>query len=299
VRNPASTAAAQVRDLAARFARPGANAPVGGREPVGLTCRGISVTIEGRLLVDDVDLDVAPGRWCTIAGPNGAGKTSLVRAIVGLVRHGGEVRVGDVRLDGMRPIERARLVALVPQQPVVPPGVSVLDYVLLGRTAHLPPLGVESASDVAAAEAVLEELDLAPYRERHLSTLSGGERQRTVVARALAQDTPVLVLDEPTTGLDLGYQQEVLDLVAELCRTRGCTVVSTMHDLTLAGAYSDELVLMTGGRVVASGPVAQTLTAENLALVTSARFRLIDEDGTRVVVPLPPPRRAATPPEAL
>ncbi|MCU1495203.1 MAG: transporter related [Acidimicrobiaceae bacterium] len=246
--------------------------------------------VADRTLVDSVDLAVGPGRWCSIAGPNGAGKTSLVRAIVGLARHEGEVRIGGERLEDLRPAERAQLVALVPQQPIVPAGVTVLDYVLLGRTAHLPPLGVESAADVAAAETVIADLDLVEYRDRHLSSLSGGERQRAVIARALAQASPVLVLDEPTTGLDLGYQQEVLDLLARLCATRRLTVLSTMHDLTLAGAYSDELVLMTGGRIVASGPVAQTLTAENLALITRARFRLLDEGGTKVVVPLPPAR---------
>jgi len=258
----------------------------------GLDCRRVSVRVDGRTLVDAVDLVVSPGRWCSIAGPNGAGKTSLVRAIVGLSRHEGDVLIGGHRLEDLRPAERARLVALVPQQPVVPSGVTVLDYVLLGRTAHLPPLGVESAADVAAAGEVIAELDLTAHRDRYISTLSGGERQRTVIARALAQASPVLVLDEPTTGLDLGYQQEVLDLVTRLCRDRQLTVLSTMHDLTLAGSYSDELVLMAGGRVVAHGPVADTLNEANLALVTRARFRIIDEGGTKVVVPLPP---AATP----
>lgn len=256
----------------------------------GLECREISVRIGGRVLVDRVELRVAAGRWCSIAGPNGAGKTSLVRAIMGLAPHDGDVRVGSARLEDLRPAERARLVALVPQQPVVPPGMTVLDYVLLGRTAHLPPLGGESPADVVAADEVIADLDLTAFRDRHLSSLSGGERQRTIIARALAQVAPVLVLDEPTTGLDLGYQQEVLDLIARLCRERGLTVLSTMHDLTLAGAYSDELVLMTGGRVVASGTVAETLTEENLALITRARFRLIDDDGARVVVPLAPQR---------
>ncbi len=252
-----------------------------------LACDGVSVSLGGRRIVDRVSLAVATGRWCTIAGPNGAGKTTLVRAIAGLVAYDGSVRVGGAALDRLRPSARARLVALVPQQPVVPPAITVLDYVLLGRTAHLPPLGVESAVDLDAARGAIEELDLGPFCGRHVGSLSGGERQRAVIARALAQSSPVLVLDEPTTGLDLGYQQDVLDLVSAMCRERGLTVLSTMHDLTLAGAYSDELVLMTEGRVVASGPVAETLTAENLALVTRARFRLLDESGRTVVVPLP------------
>jgi iron complex transport system ATP-binding protein len=274
-----------VRSIAHRLNRSVATGPP---TPAGLSCRAITVEVDGHTLVGGVDLDVAAGRWCTIAGPNGAGKTSLIRAVVGVARHRGEVFVGGEQLEHLRPAARARLIALVPQQPLVPAGVTVLDYVLLGRTAHLPPLGIESAEDVAIAYGLLADLDLAAYRQRLVSSLSGGERQRTVIARALAQEAPVLVLDEPTTGLDLGYQQEVLDLLAVLCRDRQLTVVSTMHDLTLAGSYSDELVLMTGGRVVAHGPVAETLTAENIALITRARFRLIDEGGTTVVVPLPP-----------
>lgn len=257
-----------------------------------LQCSQVTVHVEGRTLVDHVDLTVAAGHWCSIAGPNGAGKTTLVRALLGLVRHEGDVRVGGALLSGLPRRDRARLVALVPQEPLVPPGVRVHDYVLLGRTAHLPPLGAESASDRDVVETVLDELDLRALRERTVSSLSGGERRRTVIARALAQESPVLVLDEPTTGLDLAYQQEVLDLLARLCRERSLTVVSTMHDLTLAGAYSDELVLLAGGRVVASGPVSETLTAENLALVTRARFRLLDEGGTTIVVPVPPASHA-------
>ncbi|MDA8291815.1 MAG: ABC transporter ATP-binding protein [Actinomycetota bacterium] len=257
------------------------------REPVGIECDGLSVVVGERTLVDDVHLSVEPGHWCTIAGPNGAGKTTLVRAVTGLLAHRGTVRIGGTAVDDLRPSARARLVALVPQQPEIPPAVTVIDYVLFGRTAHLPPLGAESAADVAAARRVISELDLEHLDGRRVASLSGGERQRAVVARALAQECPVLVLDEPTTGLDLGYQQDVLDLVASLRRRHGLTVLSTMHDLTLAGAYSDELVLMTGGRVVASGPVAQTLTEENLALVLRARFRLLEESGRTIVVPLP------------
>jgi len=260
---------------------------------VGLEARSVVVELDGRIVVRGIDLAVAPGRWCSIAGPNGAGKTSLLRAIAGLIHHRGDVVIGGRSLDHLRPMDRARLVALVPQQPVIPAGVTVLDYVLLGRTAHLPPLGVESASDVTYAEEVITALDLETFRDRHLASMSGGERQRAVIARALAQAAPVLLLDEPTAGLDLGHQQDVLDLVTQMCRERQLTVVSTMHDLTLAGSYSDDLMLMADGAVVAHGPVDETLNAENLARVTRARFRIVDEDGTKVVVPLPPRARRA------
>lgn len=282
----------------ARSARP-ARAPSPARRPVatavpagvgggsGLSCAGLGVSVEGVVLLEDVSLDLGPGRWLSVVGPNGAGKTTLLRALACLAVHQGSVRVGGRALEPLRHAERARLVALVPQHPVVPPGMRVLDYVLLGRTAHLGPLAGEGPADVAAAERAVDQLDLAPYRARLVSSLSGGERQRVVLARALAQASPVLLLDEPTSGLDIGHQQAVLELLARLRAERGLTVVSTMHDLTLAGAYADELALLAGGRLVANGPVATTLTEENLRRITGARVRLLVEGGTTIVVPLP------------
>ena len=140
------------------------------------------------------------------------------------------------------------------QSPVVPPGMSVLDYVLLGRTPYIPPLGRESAADLAAVDDVLDRLDLAGFHRRELATLSGGERQRVFLARALAQGATLLLLDEPTSALDIGHQQEVLELVDQLRRAHGLTVLATMHDLSLAGEYADRMVLLADGRVVAAGP---------------------------------------------
>jgi iron complex transport system ATP-binding protein len=238
-------------------------------------------------LLDQVDLAVGPARWCSIVGANGAGKTTLLKALSCLVAHTGTVRVGEIALETLRPAGRARRVALVPQHPVIPPGTTVLDYVLLGRTAHLGPLIAEGPRDLAVAEEVIARLDLQAFRTRLVASLSGGERQRVVLARALAQQAPVLLLDEPTSGLDIGHQQEVLDLLADLQRTAGLTVVATMHDLTLAGAYADDLAFLANGRLVASGPVATTLTEDNLRKITSARIRLLEEDGRTIVVALP------------
>ena len=221
---------------------------------VGLACRALTVEVAGARLLDSVNLDIAPGEWCSVVGPNGAGKTTLVRAIFGLVPHGGTVAAGELDLASLRPAERARVAALVPQHPVVPTGMTVAEYVMLGRTARLGLFQVENRADHEAARTVLEELDLVAYGPRPLASLSGGERQRAVLARALVQAAPLLVLDEPTTGLDLSYQQEVLDLLDKLRREQHLTVLSTLHDLTFAGAYADQLVLLAGGRVVASGP---------------------------------------------
>lgn len=269
-----------------RIVAPRDRASGGLEEAQGLSCTGIGVTVDGNRLLTDVGFELAPGRWLSVVGPNGAGKTTLLRALACLVGHLGTVSVGGVALEPLRPGARARLVALVPQHPMVPPGMGVLDYVLLGRTAHLGLLGSEGGGDIAVAERVIDQLDLSSYRARLVSSLSGGERQRVVLARALAQECPILLLDEPTTGLDIGHQQDVLELLCGLRAAAGLTVVSTMHDLTLAGAYADELALLAGGRLVAHGPVATTLTEDNLALITGARVRLLREGGTTIVVPL-------------
>ena len=164
--------------------------------------------------------------------------------------------------------------------------MTVVDYVLLGRTPHIPLFGVEGPADLAAAREVLEQLELTSLADRRLETLSGGELQRTCLARALAQAAPLLLLDEPTTSLDVGRQQEVLDLVDDLRTSRRLTVVSTMHDLTLAGQYADRLVMLAGGRVVASGSAEAVLTEAHVARYYGARVRVLHEPGGIVVLPV-------------
>jgi iron complex transport system ATP-binding protein len=162
----------------------------------------------------------------------------------------------------------------------------VLDYVLLGRTPYIPPLGRESATDLAAVQTVLDRLDLTRFAGRRLESLSGGERQTAFLARALAQGATLLLLDEPTTALDIGHQQEVLDLVDQLRRDAGLTVVSTMHDLVVAGEYADHLVLLANGRVVAAGPPRDVLTEELLRVHYRARVSVIDVGQGPLVVPV-------------
>ncbi len=149
--------------------------------------------------------------------------------------------------------ERARLVASVPQRPVLPATMTVADYVLLGRTPHISYLGSEGASDLAATREALTALDLNEHLERPLSTISGGEQQRAILARAISQNAPLLLLDEPTTALDIGHQQSVLGMVDVLRRERGLTIVSSLHDLTLAAQYCDRLLLLDRGTVAATG----------------------------------------------
>jgi iron complex transport system ATP-binding protein len=175
---------------------------------------------------------------------------------------------------------------MVPQAPVVPSGMAVLDYVLLGRTPYIRPLGRESKEDLAVVEDVLRSLDLLAFRSRLLETLSGGERQRVFLARALAQGAGILLLDEPTAALDIGHQQEVLDLVDKLRRDRGLTVLATMHDLSLAGEYADRMMLLARGEVVAAGPPRQVLTEPLLSEHYGARVRVVDGEHGPLIIPV-------------
>mgnify|MGYP003321320742 FL=1 len=183
--------------------------------------------------------------------------------------------------------ELAKFVAVVSQKPVIPMGMRVIDYVLLGRISHLGFFESEGEQDIETAVLALGSLDAAHLSDRFVGTLSGGEKQRVVVARALAQSSPVLLLDEPTTALDMGHQQETLELINQLRVERNLTVLSTMHDLTLAGRYSEHLAMLVGGKIVAEGSAEEVITESLVTSHYGARVKVIaDKDGP-IVVPLP------------
>ncbi len=251
-----------------------------------IRCRAVSVALGDRPVLHEVDLHVRDNEWLSVVGPNGAGKTTLLRYLAGLVPGQGSLHLDGRAAGTMTRRERARTVALVPQQPVVPHGVTVAEYVLLGRTPHLHPLAREGARDLAAAEDALDHLDLREFAGRPVTQLSGGERQRVLIARALTQGSPVLLLDEPTTSLDVGHQQQVLELIDDLRHEHHLTVLSTMHDLTLAGQYADRLLLLDNGRVIVEGAAGEVLTEANLARYYGARVRIIHDGDRPVVLPL-------------
>ncbi len=229
---------------------------------------------------------VRPGEWLCLIGPNGAGKSSILRATAGLVSHTGSIEVDGSPLSLRTSRRRAELVAYVPQSPNLPDDMIGSEYVLLGRNPYIGYFGVESQHDVAMVASVLDRLDLADLAVRPLGTMSGGERQRLVIARAIAQEAPILLLDEPTSALDIGHQQQALELVDRLRREHGLTVVSAMHDLTLAGLYADRLALLHQGHVVATGPASSVLRPETLSEFYGVSVRVHHEDdGTVVVVP--------------
>lgn len=249
-----------------------------------VTAKAVTVRYNGRVAVEKVDLEVGPGEWVALIGPNGAGKSSLIRAIAGSVPFEGEVLVDGRSITSMGRKDLARRVAVVPQHPVLPPGMRVIDYVLLGRTPHLGYLAAESESDFVAALGALARLDGDDLSVRSLGTLSGGERQRVVLARALAQEPDVLLLDEPTASLDIGHEQQVLDLVDDLRAEREMAVIAALHDLTIAGQYADRLALMGGGKIVVEGAADTVLTEEVLAMFEGARVSILRGPGGEVVV---------------
>ena len=250
----------------------------------GVELTGVSVALDGRPVLKDLHLVIAGGSRLGLIGPNGSGKTTLLRAVAGLIPYQGEIRVGDAAGNALSRRELARRIAVVPQSPVVPAGIAVTEYVLMGRTPYSPTFGAESRRDRAIVASVLDHLDLAGLAARRLDSLSGGERQRAVLARALAQQAPVLLLDEPTTGLDVGHQQQVLELVDTLRDDLDLTVVSALHDLTLAGQFADQLVLLDGGRVAAAGPPATVLTEEVISRHYHASVRVLEDPGGGIVV---------------
>ena len=247
--------------------------------------RGVTVALGGRPVVDGVDAAVAEGEWLALIGPNGAGKTTLLRAVAGLVPFTGSIEIGGRPIEELRRSELSRLVAVVPQEPSTPPWMTVAEYVLLGRTPHLGPLAKEGRRDREAAARALARLDLLGYEERRLGTLSGGEKQRVVVARALAQEAQIILLDEPTAALDIGHQQQALELLDLLRGESGLTLVAAMHDLTLAAQYADRMVLLDAGKVAADGVPREVLTETLIAGHYGASIDVVPVGGRIAIVP--------------
>ncbi len=243
----------------------------------------VRVRLGRATVLDGVDLAVREGGWTAVVGPNGAGKSTLLRAVAGLARHSGRVVMDGADLVAASPRQRARLVGYAPQTPVLPEALPVRDYVMLGRTPHRALLASPRSVDHEEVARALDRLDLTALGDRPLRTLSGGERQRAVLARVLAQRPRLVLLDEPTSSLDLGHAQQVLELVDRLRGQEGLTVLATLHDLVLAAQYADHLVLLDRGRVVAAGSPQEVLTEANLATHYGAHAEVVSgPDGVRV-----------------
>jgi len=262
------------------------SAALDARSATALDVRSLTVTLGRTEVLHDISATVGRGEWVALIGPNGAGKTTILRTLAGLVPFTGRVEIEGRAVATSTRREIARTVALVPQAPRAPAELTVAEYVLLGRTPHIAYLANETRADRLAAERAIARLSLRPFAQRMLGSLSGGELQRAVLARALAQEAPILLLDEPTSALDLGRQQQALELVDSLRRDEELTVVSAMHDLSLAGQYADRLLLLDRGRVAADGSAAEVLSEASIASHYGATVRVVRSDGAVYVLPV-------------
>jgi iron complex transport system ATP-binding protein len=246
----------------------------------------VSVTVGGSEILRSVTLEVASGEVVGLVGPNGAGKSTLIRAATGMVTCGGEIEVAGRPLASYRRGGLFRQVAVVQQLPEAPPTMTVAELVLLGRHPHLGLFGRESAGDFSKAEAAMVRAGCAALARRTLGTLSGGERRRAFIARALAQEPALLLLDEPTANLDADAQAQILGLLRALA-AEGVGVLVVLHDLTYAAAFCDRLVLLHRGTVVASGTPDVVVTADHLRTVYGHHVRMLTdpETGHPMVVP--------------
>ena len=210
----------------------------------------ISVSYGKRRVLDGVTLKVESGQVLALVGPNGAGKSTLIRAVSGVVpMQSGEVSVNGEGLHKLSTMERARYLAVVPQARSLPPAFTVYESVLLGRTPHLGWLGRAGEGDRQRVQHALEQTRLLPLAERYVGELSGGEQQRVLLARALAQDTPVMLLDEPTTHLDLQHRESLIRMIRDLALKKNLAILMVLHDLNLAGLYAQRVALLVDGRL--------------------------------------------------
>ena len=254
-----------------------------------LRADGLHLAYDDRLVVADLDVAVPPGRVTAIVGPHACGKSTLLRALARLL----PPRQGVVRLDGraLRSFptrELARRLGILPQSPVTPEGLTVLDLVGRGRSPHQTWWRQWSAADERAVRDALEATRMTGLADRPVDELSGGQRQRAWIAMAVAQGTPVLLLDEPTTFLDLAHQIDVLDLVTDLNRREDRTIVMVLHDLNQACRYADHIIAMKSGRVVAQGPPGDVITAQAVREIFDLRCQVIEDpvSGTPMVIPM-------------
>ena len=253
-----------------------------------LAAQSLTLAYGDRAVIDGMDLEIPPGRITAIVGANGCGKSTLLRALARLI----PPKAGQVVLDGKalhgRPTKDvARTLGLLPQSPVAPEGIAVADLVGRGRHPHQKLLARWGARDYEVVAQALEATGTADLADRSVDELSGGQRQRVWIAMALAQETDILLLDEPTTFLDVAHQVEVLDLLTDLNRDRGTTIVMVLHDINLAARYADHIFALRAGRLVASGTPDDVITSELIRDVFDLDALIVPDpvSGSPIVVP--------------
>jgi iron complex transport system ATP-binding protein len=254
-----------------------------------LTAVDLTLGYGERTVIEGLDLVVSPGRITAIVGPNACGKSTLLRSMSRLLApRGGRVLLDGKAVHRMPAKELARTLGLLPQSPIAPEGITVADLVGRGRHPHQRVFSRWSRKDDAAVASALEATQTTALADRAVDELSGGQRQRVWIAMALAQQTDLLLLDEPTTFLDVSHQVEVLDLLTDLNRVRGTTVVMVLHDLNMAARYADHLVALTSGRIHATGTPEQVLTEESVRAVFGLDSKVIEDptSGKPLMLPI-------------
>jgi iron complex transport system ATP-binding protein len=264
-----------------------------------LTAERLTVGYGDRTVIEGLDLAVPPGRITGIVGPNACGKSTLLRSMSRLLApRGGQVLLDGKAVHRLPAKQLARTLGLLPQSPIAPEGITVADLVGRGRHPHQRVFARWTSEDDAAVASALEATQTTPLADRSVDELSGGQRQRVWIAMALAQQTDLLLLDEPTTFLDVSHQVEVLDLLTDLNRSRGTTVVMVLHDLNMAARYADHVVALVAGRVHATGEPSAVLTEETVRAVFGLDSRVIPDPTSGKPLMLPIGRHHTAPPVA-
>ncbi|MEX1275496.1 MAG: ABC transporter ATP-binding protein [Bacteroidota bacterium] len=254
-----------------------------------LKLQSLVVSYGNKEVLHDISFEVSPGEVLVVVGPNGSGKSTMIRAASGILpATAGNIYYGDRDLTSLSERERARLISVVPQATQLGGAFTVEQTVRLGRTASMGWLGVPSKRDRKLIDASLKQTDLVPFIDRRIADLSGGEQQRVLVARALAQDCPVMLLDEPTSHLDLQHQIHLLKLVRSLAVQKNLVVLITLHDLNMAALFADRVALLVSGKVKAIGKPQEVLTARNIKISygIGVEVTTYPRDGRQLILPL-------------